>query len=424
MEIGSLWQVGAMAGGAGALFAYARQIPMRLKGYLWAFFTTKITIRSDKESELFYWVQAWMTRSPKVEKVRDLFPVLRTGDNPIDKNKLGIAFSPGYSAHWFKFEGTHILISTQKEDKQQSGNVLTPPRDNLSLIFFTRSRKRVSKFFDRVISENLTDSNYRKIYLNGMWMSLGSLAKRSLDSVVLPEKSKRSITDSMDKFLSSEDWYVKMGIPYTLGLLFYGSPGSGKTSFISALAEKYHRNVYYLNISVFKDDDHLWGAMADAESSAIIVIEDVDCIGISKVRNNYHHGLVPKNAGYSTNTLDVTVPQPTAGVTLSGLLNVVDGFGASHGRVIIMTTNHIEKLDPALIRPGRVDVKVEFKHASREQIDTLFTRFYPDAPVSLCQGIPEDTLSMSALQQLFIETSNPEELLHLNGKLTELVDAQ
>ena len=134
------------------------------------------------------------------------------------------------------------------------------------------------------------------------------------------------------------------GVPYRRGYLLHGPPGTGKTSFTQAIAGALKLNICYLNLSNGNmDDDGLNRALNNAPSQSIILLEDID--GIFVARESVNQGR-------------------DGGVSFSGLLNALDGVRSQEGRILFMTTNHKEKLDPALLRPGRCDFQVKLDNAS------------------------------------------------------------
>lgn len=140
--------------------------------------------------------------------------------------------------------------------------------------------------------------------------------------------------------------------------MLYGEPGTGKTSFTQAIAGALKLHICYLNLSGDNlDDDGLNRALNDAPSHSIILLEDID--GIFAGRES------------------VQSEKSGRRVSFSGLLNALDGVRSQEGRVLFMTTNHREKLDPALLRPGRCDLQVEMNNASYKQMKQLFLRFFP-----------------------------------------------
>lgn len=188
--------------------------------------------------------------------------------------------------------------------------------------------------------------------------SIGS--PRSIESVVIPSKTRDDILDDLREFEKEEtrQWYKSHGIPYRRGLLLHGPPGCGKTSWIAALACAMRRMVHRVSLVAPRlSDDSLLLAMAEAKPSAMLVFEDVDALFDRQRRK-----------------------QEDCLLTFSGLLNAIDGVGgATHGAVLIFTSNHPERLDRALCRKGRIDRTFEFGPVSDEVSRLMFARFYPGA---------------------------------------------
>jgi len=178
-----------------------------------------------------------------------------------------------------------------------------------------------------------------------------------------------------------------MGIPYRRGYLFYGYPGTGKSSFIFALAGELMMSICVIRLND-KDmnDDQLNDLLNSAPPSSILLIEDVDAAFTVREGNGINK------------------------VTFSGLLNALDGVASQEGRITFMTTNKMELLDPALIRPGRVDVITQFGLATQYQIGEMFSRFFPlideDVKNSFISQVPEGTLSMAELQGYLLKCRN------------------
>jgi chaperone BCS1 len=208
------------------------------------------------------------------------------------------------------------------------------------------------------------------------------------------------ITDSK-RFIDTEDWYIARGIPYRRGYLFYGPPGTGKTTMAVALAGHLNRPVYVLNLSTVGDDDSLQEAFSTVDSEGIVLLEDVDAFSVAQSRGDAE---TPEETpaqrrrrkreeeededfddddeefdGRKSRRPKTFGPMKAYdNVTLSGVLNAIDGVIATEGRILIMTTNHIERLDPALIRSGRVDVQFEITPLLPQAVCDMFNVFYPD----------------------------------------------
>ena len=196
------------------------------------------------------------------------------------------------------------------------------------------------------------------------WKEFGQARRRRpISSVVLDVNKKEKILDDVKEFLKSSKWYEERGIPYRRGYLLYGPPGCGKTSFITALAGHLEYSICVLNLSdPGLTDDRLNYLMAVAPSQSIILLEDIDSAFVSREESQSM-----KVAYEGLNR-----------VTFSGLLNMLDGVASSEARILFMTTNYLERLDPALIRPGRVDVKEFIGFATDDQLKKAFRNFFPE----------------------------------------------
>ncbi|RMZ76462.1 hypothetical protein DV737_g4814, partial [Chaetothyriales sp. CBS 132003] len=202
--------------------------------------------------------------------------------------------------------------------------------------------------------------------------------KRPLESVILDKGVKERIVADIHDFMGSEKWYADRGIPYRRGYLLYGPPGTGKSSFIQALAGHLNYAIAILNLSEKGlSDDRLNYLLTIIPERTFVLLEDVDVAWANKRKADAdgYHG---------------------ANVTMSGLLNALDGVASAEQRIIFLTTNHVDRLDEALVRPGRVDMAVHLGNATRYQIEQLWNRFYEDQDRD---GIRKEAF-LSTLQQL------------------------
>lgn len=242
------------------------------------------------------------------------------------------------------------------------------------------------------------------------WRRQVRASARPIESVVLPEVTKSKLVHDLDNFLSPKTakWYRKHGVPYRRSYLFHGVPGAGKTSLLQAIAGKYERNLCYAS-PAHPDvtDDALKTAVQSTPSQSLLVLEDIDAL-FTKGR---------------------TAKDGKSPLTFSGLLNALDGVGAANGQLIVLTTNFRNQLDDALIRPGRVDMHIEFGYATAEQMAMLFGQFYPHAATTDAQAFAERTtaalagrdVAMCALQHFFImsRTRSPTEAIESVHEIVE-----
>lgn len=186
--------------------------------------------------------------------------------------------------------------------------------------------------------------------------------RRQFDSVILEKDTAESILSDVNEFLESREWYSKRGVPYRRGYLLHGPPGCGKTSYIMALAGKLEYDICQMNLSNSTlSDERLSYLLNVTPPHSIVLLEDVDAAFLSR----------------DDLDLNRSAYQGLGRVTLSGILNVLDGVASSEERLLFMTTNYPERLDPALTRPGRVDMKVYIGYATDDQLHRAFEKFYP-----------------------------------------------
>jgi hypothetical protein len=278
---------------------------------------------------------------------------------------------------------------------------------------------------------------------NGEWTSAPSNNTRKLDTIILKKGLKEDIKNDLQLFLNSEEWYKERDIPYTRGYLFYGYPGTGKTSMIKGLSLFCKRHIHYLMLSEVKSDSELIELFKKVNyKDTVLVIEDIDAMAeivksrelqneIKKKKSNEEEiessetkendeRKKKKQEYFVTNEKDFANHNT---LTLSGLLNAIDGVFTCQGRILIMTTNHPEVLDSALIRPGRVDSKYLFENCNKDQIKGLYEMFF-NRPSELEQieQIRNENYSPSHITSVFLRyRNNPEEaLLHLDDIETKV----
>jgi hypothetical protein len=190
---------------------------------------------------------------------------------------------------------------------------------------------------------------------------------RGLDSIALDSQQENLLKKELDTFVNDRKFYERIGLPYRRGILLYGKPGTGKTSLINAISSHLSRDIYYLNLKMVEDDSELSALFSSVPPNQLIVIEDVDA---------QTRVLHKRNLKYFKKTNDKQTgnkkDDKKSYFSLSTFLACLDGHILSEGNIIIMTTNHLDCLDPACTRPGRMDVHLELGYCTRYQIRKLF----------------------------------------------------
>jgi chaperone BCS1 len=349
----------------GGISVWLRAIPERVWDWIAGQTTMMITVKDDDAA--FTWVKEWFLDQRFLRRIRrvDLDTTLRNER---------IAMIPAPGKHWFWYRGRpfEVWFSRTENTHERSGRRVE------TLTFRTLGRSRVSleNFVEDVVRCHVKRQgvlSYLYIYDDG-WDYVEGYSPRGLASVVLQPGEKEHLLQDVEQFRRSKGRYEQLGIPYHRGYLFYGPPGTGKTSLVSALAAHFALSIYVINLAEFNDRS-LMKAVNQVPANSVLLFEDIDCMHGSQSREE--PDLISGRNGSSTvATKDNAIANI---VTLSGLLNVLDGFQAPSGVVFAMTTNRVEKLDTALLRPGRIDYKLFLGRASDQQKVDLYRRFFPSA---------------------------------------------
>jgi chaperone BCS1 len=348
----------------GGISVWLREVPQICWYWIVRQTTMVITVKDDDAA--FVWVKEWLLEQKFLKNIRrvDL-------DTTVRNERIAMIPAPG--KHWFWYGGRpfEVWFSRTENTRERTGRRLE------SLTFRTLGRKR--DFIDRFVKDVLSChvrrqgvQSYLYVYDDG-WSYVEGYSPRALVSVVLQPGEKEYLVEDIAQFRRSKPRYEQLGVPYHRGYLFYGPPGTGKTSLVSALAAEFGLSIYVINLTDFNDRS-LMAAVNQVPANSVLLFEDIDCMRGSQAREERRAG----EADFGT-TASAAKDAPMNGITLSGLLNVLDGFHAPSGVLFVMTTNHVEKLDAALLRPGRIDYKLYLGSATYQQKVELYRRFFPDA---------------------------------------------
>ncbi|KAL8709897.1 MAG: hypothetical protein Q9225_007385 [Loekoesia sp. 1 TL-2023] len=272
------------------------------------------------------------------------------------------ALIPGPGRHLLRYKNAFMLVNRVRETKTMD-LARGEPWETVTLTTLYSQRHIFEDLFleaHELAQKSVEGKTIIYTARTAAWERFGEpRRKRPLESVILDEGVKERIVTDLKDFLHSEEWYSSRGIPYRRGYLLHGPPGSGKSSFIQALAGDLDYNIAIMNLSERGlTDDRLNYLLTIIPKRTLVVLEDVDAAFSNRRTQSEADGYRGAN------------------VTFSGLLNALDGVASAEERVLFLTTNHVERLDSALIRPGRVDMTVRLGEATRYQAGELWDRFY------------------------------------------------
>ncbi|TEB21985.1 hypothetical protein FA13DRAFT_1766524 [Coprinellus micaceus] len=380
-------------------------------GFVDSFF---LTAHFSQEDYPYDWLMHWLAKQPAWGRSREFEITTRSGGrNSIMQTTAGdleeeeeeedgglvhgrrkrrVQFMPSVdTTHTIYYRGHWLRITRTKRYPDYGHGA------SLKISVVARNNDILKKLVLEAKREYEKDSEHRvHIFLadTSYWRFNGSRQKRPMSSIVLEPGVKEMLLADCKDFLNSEEWYAERGIPFRRGYLLHGVPGSGKTSLIHSLAGELGLDIYVVSLSAKgMSDNTLSTLMSNVPTRCILLLEDLDAAftrGISRDE---------KSTGAPTvKDKDETKKEENDGSTLSlsGLLNSLDGVAAAEGRLLFATTNHIERLDPALSRPGRMDVWVNFANATKWQAEGIFKCFFPCRPAVASAASSAADLSASS----------------------------
>ncbi|RFU80276.1 mitochondrial chaperone bcs1 [Trichoderma arundinaceum] len=304
--------------------------------------------------------------------------------------KQTLHYTPSFGSHLFWYKGRPFFFE-RHQNQQQINFQSASEREELSISCFGRNPRLLKELlFDARQMYLKKDERKTLIYRSSSgsayggepyWQRSMSRPNRPFSTVILSEKLKQDLIDDAADYLNpaTRRWYANRGIPYRRGYLLYGPPGTGKSSLSLALAGYFRMKIYIVSLSsINATEEGLTSLFSNLPTRCLVLLEDIDTAGLTHTREESDPTPAPNPALNPSAPSPPTTSNTGSGgrLSLSGLLNILDGVASQEGRLLIMTTNHIEKLDKALIRPGRVDMIVPFSLADKTMTESIFRAIY------------------------------------------------
>ncbi|CAI9092497.1 OLC1v1027752C1 [Oldenlandia corymbosa var. corymbosa] len=295
-----------------------------------------------------------------------------------------------------EFQGIKLWWASNQDMPNRQSISFYPREDEkryFTVSFHKKHREVITKTYLKHVldqgKEITVKERRRKLYTNNkseswvgyrrtMWSHITFEHPATFDTLAMEPKKKQEIVDDLINFSKAKDYYAKVGKAWKRGYLLYGPPGTGKSTMIAAMANLLNYDVYDLELTSVKDNTELRKLLIDTSSKSIIVIEDIDCsLDLTGQREKKKEKSDEKEKDDKESIEEKMKKRmedkKSSEVTLSGLLNFIDGLWSACGgeRIIVFTTNYVEKLDPALIRRGRMDKHIELSYCGFEAFKEL-----------------------------------------------------
>ena len=426
---------------------------------------TTSSLYSDRFKAMWNYIISNIDKNDSIFRIKESHSNFQSSSNDCDERRKNVDIFMVYQNKHFIIDNDIFVKSEfEQEESRDDKEKINTKTDRITIHIYSYkySVSYLKNYIDNITEKYLSSirehrGNKRFIYnldrvsfkegdecILDCWREDIFESYRNFNNIFFD--GKKEIISKIDYFLNNREWYIQKGIPYSLGIGLHGPPGTGKTSFIKALANYTNRHIIIISLKIIKTKRQLEQFFFENtynnknENSSvsfgkkIIVFEDIDCVGdIILDRKNKetkkHNTRSKKNntINKSVNIGDVlqsicelnengtcSVPSSTNDqvITLDDILNLWDGIRETPGRILIISSNHYDKLDSALIRPGRIDITHELNNSSHNTISEMyFHLFGKKIDKEILKMVNEYFYSPAELINMFVSYKNEKEFI-------------
>ena len=343
---GNEFAIGAVIAGVAGFSAYMiRELPVMVWFIIKKHLTTTLSVNNTQAS--YHLIMRYLLHQGLSNESR----AIKLG-NGLDGYNDNTIKEVGYGSQFFWFKNQPIIVNIRSEELGSAASIVKE---------FVTIRKlgRSHKLFDDLMKDmyNSKDQDKTRYYKWEYYDQtlISEQPKHDLNKVILSNINRINLMNVINTFITKEDWYLKHNIPYQLGILLYGPSGTGKNRTIQGLAAYLNKDIIFV-----EDVSNLISA-SQSVKNGIIVVDEVDTLDLRK--SDY----IKDNNSSSKSSL-------------GKILSALDGGVVNHGRIIILTTNHRDVLDSAMLRPGRIDLQLELGNLDVDMFKEMLRNFFTEIP--------------------------------------------
>lgn len=355
------------------------------------------TIKVSEDDALFSIAERWLMDSLPEEKKRSLFVhstiskpnILSNTEDAVSGDTKSVRLLTSYDGtivQEAEIAGYPVRVSTETpEGAQKKGE--RSYNSYRKITFTCNSPEARNAVMEELKAQSQVLRTKRPGFYTSRWGGFNrssDIPLRPMESVILKEGQMERIMEHLHRFLQNEDTYHKIGVPFRTGIMLHGTPGSGKSSTAAVIANELEMDLYYVSLRTVGGDDDLAELAQRIPKNSIVLLEDID--------------VCAKKATLDRETTDDN-SDSMDDVSMSALLNILDGFQSPPGVIFIMTTNRVDALDDAIKRPGRVDLMEHIDELDSYQLGRM-VEYYTGNKVDVPVIEPKDKITSAEIVQI------------------------